>query len=123
MIYYISKVCEPKKRITLQNFNGLIEKSLIPENLDFEKKTFLFNKYLKTKKQGTTYYLFDGVCESFYNKFFDIDQLEIINGVTCIKQKIWDNIYKKVMDKVREWVQTYQDDILNNYNKILFEEC
>ena len=123
MIYYISKVCEPKKKITLQNFNGLIEKSLIPENLDFEKKAFLFNKYLKTKKQGTTYYLFDEVCESFYSKFFDIDQLEIINGITCIKQKTWDNIYKKVMDKVREWVQTYQDDILNNYNTILFEEC
>ena len=123
MIYYISKVCEAKKRITLQNFNGLIEKSLIPENLDFEKKTFLFNKYLKNNKKRNDYYIFDEVCESYYNKHFDIDQLEVINGYTCIKQTSWDKIYQNVMNKVRDWIQQNQEDILNNYNVVLFEEC
>ena len=47
MIYYLSKVCDAKKRLTLQNFNGLLQHGLIPEELSFEKRTFIFNKYLK----------------------------------------------------------------------------
>ena len=29
MVYYISKVCDAKKRLTLQNFNGLIQKECV----------------------------------------------------------------------------------------------
>ena len=42
---YIWSVCEPKKRITLQNFNGLIEKNLVPQELAFEKRVFMFNEW------------------------------------------------------------------------------
>lgn len=38
MTYYLSIVSEPKKRLTLQNFNGLIQRNLIPKELDFEKE-------------------------------------------------------------------------------------
>ena len=51
MAYYLSKTCEPKKRITLQNFNGLIQNDLLPKELDFEKRVFNFNKYLKAEKK------------------------------------------------------------------------
>lgn len=51
MIYYLSVVSEPKKRLTLQNFNGLIQKDLIPPSLDSMKRLFFFNKYLKTEKK------------------------------------------------------------------------
>ena len=40
MTYYLSKVCEAKKKLTLQNFNGLVQHDLIPEELDFQKRTF-----------------------------------------------------------------------------------
>ena len=33
MSYYISKISEPKSRLTLQNFNGLMERQLIPASL------------------------------------------------------------------------------------------
>ena len=49
MAYYLSLNCEAKDRLTLQNFNGLIQKDLIPVGLDFQKRVFNFNKYLKTK--------------------------------------------------------------------------
>ena len=40
MAYYLSIVSEPKKRLTLQNFNGLIQQGLLPDELDFHKKLF-----------------------------------------------------------------------------------
>ena len=47
MAYYMSIVSEPKSKLTLQNFNGLIQRDLIPASLDFQKRVFNFNKYLK----------------------------------------------------------------------------
>ena len=99
MIYYLSKVCDAKKRLTLQNFNGLLQHGLIPEELSFEKRTFIFNKYLKANQKVGKYYVFNDNCSDFYNEFFDIEQLDVINGCTCILQTKWDKIYQKVMEK------------------------
>ena len=123
MTYYISKVCEAKKRLTLQNFNGLIEHNLIPEELDLQKRTFNFTKYLKANKKVGKYYVFDNICEEFYNKYFDQDQLEIINGLTCIQQTKWDKIYQNIMDTARDWLKTHHNEILQKYNDLLFKEC
>ena len=123
MTYYISKVCEAKKRLTLQNFNGLIEHNLIPEELDLQKRTFNFTKYLKANKKVGKYYVFDNICEEFYNKYFDQDQLEIINGLTCIQQTKWDKIYQNIMDTARDWLKAHHDEILQKYNDLLFKEC
>ena len=123
MIYYISKVCEAKKKLTLQNFNGLIQHDLIPEELDLQKRTFNFTKYLKANKKVGKYYVFYNICEDFYNKYFDIEQLEVINGLTCIQQTIWDKMYQDVMDDAREWIKNNQQDVLEKYNQLLFKEC
>ena len=122
MTYYISKVCEAKKRLTLQNFNGLIQHSLIPDELELQKKTFNFTKYLKANKKVGKYYVFDNICEEFYNKYFDIEQLEVINGLTCIQQTKWDKIYQDVMDGAREWLKANHDEVLQQYNDLLFKE-
>lgn len=123
MIYYISKVCDAKKKITLQNFNGLIQHDLIPVELDLQKKTFNFTKYLKANKKVGKYYVFDEVCENFYNKNFDMELLEVINGLTCILQTTWDKIYQNVMDGARDWIKENHEEILEQYNTLLFKEC
>ena len=122
MAYYISKVCEAKKKLTLQNFNGLVQHNLIPAELDFQKRTFVFNKYLKANKKVGKYYVFDEPCEVFYNQFFDIEQLDIINGVTCIVQTKWDKMYQDVMDTARDWLKENHDEVLQQYNTLLFKE-
>ena len=122
MIYYISKVCEAKKRITLQNFNGLIQHDLVPEELNLQKRTYLFTKFLKANKKVGKYFVFDNVCEEFYNKYFDMEQLEVINGLTCIEQARWEKIYQSVMDTARDWIKENQEQILEDFNKILFKE-
>jgi DNA polymerase-3 subunit alpha len=122
MVYYLSKVCEPKKRLTLQNFNGLIQRDLIPDNLLFQKRVFIFNKYLKANKKVGKYFVFDEACEKFYSQFFDEEKLNVINGYTCILQTDWEKIYKKEMDSAREWLKENQDEVLREFNALLFQE-
>ena len=122
MAYYLSKVCDAKKRLTLQNFNGLLQHELIPEELEFQKRVFNFNKYLKANQKVGKYYIFNDPCITFYQQFFDNDQMEIINGVTCILQTRWDKIYQDVMAKAREWLQEHQEEMLKKFNTVLFKE-
>ena len=123
MAYYISQVCEPKNRLTLQNFNGLIQRGLVPEELEMQVRVYNFTKYLKTRKVGK-YYTFDDACITFFNKFYSeqADKLEVINGVTCIIQDKWDKIYQKEMDIAREWLKANQQEMLQTYNTVLFKE-
>lgn len=123
MVYYILKVCDAKKRLTLQNFNGLIQRDLIPASLEFQKRVFTFNKYLKAEKKVGKYYIFDDVCERFYSQFFDMEKLSVINGITCILQTDWDKIYQKEMDTARDWLKENQEEVLKEFNYILFKEC
>lgn len=122
MTLYLSIVSEPKSKLTLQNFNGLIQKDLIPDELNFEKRVFNFNKYLKANKKVGKYYVFDEESLNFYQGYFDMEQLEIINGCTCVLQTKWDKIYKKVMDAARDWLKNNQETMLKKFNQILFKE-
>lgn len=120
MAYFLYTTCGLKTRLTLQNYNGLIQSDLIPSQLDLEKRVFNFNKYLKTRKIGQ-YYTFDVPCSTFYNKHFDQDLLEVINGITCIKVTAWTKIYNSIMDKVRDWLKNNQQELLFRYNTSLFK--
>ncbi len=122
MAYFLSKASEPKKRLTLQNFNGLIQANLIPQELEFQKRVFIFTKFLKANQKVGKYYVFDEACNNFYNQFFDLDNLDVINGCTCILQTKWDKIYQKVMDTARDWLRDNQEAMLKRYNTLLFQE-
>ncbi len=121
MAYYISQASEPKKRLTLQNFNGLLEKKLVPDSLKFEAQTYAFNKYLKNKKYKE-YYVLNSNDLTFYAEQYDNKDLEIINGIPCIEQKRWDKTYKVIMDAARDWLKDNQEEMLNRYNNLLFNE-
>lgn len=126
MDIYIDLISDKKKRITLQNMASLIRFSLIPEELDFERRLFNFNKYLKSFKEGD-YYRLDTVAMNFFENNYDTDVLEkvVITGeekTALISQKTWDNTYKKGMDPMRDWMKTNQTEILDNLNNKLKEE-
>ena len=122
MAYYISIASEPKKKLTLQNFNGLLKNKLIPEDLLKQQQIFIFNKFLKENKKVGKYYVFDEGSLNFYSYYFDLNKLDVINGITCILQSEWDKIYKKEMDEVRGWLKENQEEVLNQYNNLLFKE-
>ena len=122
MRQYIWTQCEPKKRITLQNFNGLMERNLIPAELEFEKRLFVFNKALKKNcKKGTSFIIKDNYYD-FYEEFFDIDLLEPNGEVLAIKESTWKNLYTKGMDKARNYFKENQQTLLEALNNRLFQE-
>ena len=122
MVYYLSIVSEPKKKLTLQNFNGLIERGLIPQELDFQRRLFNFNKYLKAHKDQDFYVIEDRPAAQFYQEFFSLDDVSIISGKGYILQSVWDKIYKTNMDEAREYIKAHQEEMLKEYNTLLFKE-
>ena len=123
MAYYLYNVCEPKTKLNLQNFNGLLNSNLIPESLKFQKQTYLLNKFLKDSKKNGQYYVFDAQTFEFYSNNYDIEMLESIKGIPCILQKSWDKIYRNIMETAKEWLKNNQSTVLNQYNSLLFKEA
>ena len=121
MVYYLSITSEPKKRLTLQNFNGLVSNNLVPSSLDFEKKIFFFNKYLKEHKWKNYFYMPDEYGMKFYSMYFDMEKINIQNNVYLIDQKDWDKIYQSYMDSVRDWLKENQQEVLQELNIKLFQ--
>ena len=122
MVYYLSITSNPKTRLNLQNLSTLINYNLFPKSLDFEKRVFFFNKYLKTKKWQDNYVMPEQYSMNFYSDHFDMEDVDIINNCFVIKQKTWDKIYNKIMDNVRAWLQCEQQEVLQQLNLKLFEE-
>ena len=124
MAYYISKVCEPKKRLTLQNWNGLVQHGLIPAELEMQIRIYNFTKYLKSNCKVGQYFQFNDICMQFLEKFMPetLDLVQTMNGVFCIDQKVWDKIYQSGMDPARDWLKANQEETLKKYNIMLFQE-
>lgn len=120
MAYYLSVVSEPKKRLTLQNANALIERKLLPDSLKYEQDIYLFNKYLKKNKNGS-YYVFSS---ELYNHFIDcLEEATPVGRQMKIECNVWDNIYKRYMDNIREWIKANHDETLEKLNTSLFMDA
>ena len=115
---YIGMIADSKQRLTLQNMQMLINYNLIPEEMVFYKKLFLFNKFLKTQKKKEYYDLNDAAI-NFIADNFSADYLS--NGTT-ISVSTWDALYKKKMDPMRLYLKEHKDDMLNTLNKALYDE-
>ena len=122
MSYYIFKISEPKSRLTLQNFNGLMERQLIPASLNKQKDIFILNKWLKNYKIKDYYSLEFDKMYRIYCHYCDEELLEVINGVPCIQQKVWDKVYKAIMEDAKVWMKSHQKELLDMYNTELFKE-
>jgi DNA polymerase-3 subunit alpha len=119
MVKYIYRTSDLKRRLTLQNFNGLVQNELIPQELNFEKSIYYFTKYLKAAcKASNDRYLLDANAQKFYFEHFDTVTIEDGNYYISIKE--WDKTYKKIMDKVRDWLSVNQETVLKTLNEKLF---
>ncbi len=121
MAYYIYTISEPKTNLNLQNFSSLVKYNLIPDDLEFTKQLFDFNKYIKKNKKDI-YYLLDERSLNFLQKSNLIEEVDFINGNPLIQQKVWDKIYSKQMDCVRDWIKENKEELLQKYNTILFKQ-
>ena len=120
---YIWEVSDTKKRITLQNFNGLIEKNLVPQELNFQKRVFVFNKSLKKNCAiDGVYVLKSDNYYKFYSDYFDIDLLEPYGTKLAINEKAWKKLYEEQMKPVKEYFKKHQKEILEVLNQSIFQE-
>lgn len=123
---YIDLISDKKKRVTLQNMQMLIAKGLVPEELDFERRLYNFNKYLK-KLKVKDYYKLDEIALNFYTKHYDeslLTNVEVTDTETAlIKQSDWESIYQNGMEPARVWLKENQTEILDALNKSLMDEA
>lgn len=123
---YISIISEPKNKLNLQNFKGLIDRDMIPENLDFYRRLFNFNKYIRQKQFKTSTELFlDEIAQNFmrenYQEIYEECTLKD-NNFVAVNEKRWKKVYDKEMNTARNWLKNNQEKLLNEYNKKLFNE-
>lgn len=117
MEYYLRQNSNLKKKINLQNMNGLIQYNLIPEKYEKQKQAYLINKELKKNKYGSVYFI-----PAQYKDYFNDKDIVIVKNEEAIPQKEWEKIYEDEMDILRAWMKNNQEQILNQYNDILFKE-
>ena len=118
MADYIDMVADSKQRLTLQNMQMLINKNLIPEDMKFYQKLFLFNKFLKTCKNEDNYELNEAAANFIGNNF----SADLINNGTQIPQTCWDYVYKKAMEPMRIYLKENKDTVLKALNDSLYQE-
>ena len=120
---YLWITCEPKKRITMQNFNMLNERGLLPQELNFQKRVFIFNKALKKNcKVDNGYLSISDNYYEFYSEFFDTDLLEPQNNLLCISETKWKSLYDKAMVPAKQYITANKEKLLEQLNNVLFQE-
>ena len=117
MDYYTDLIADKKKRVTLQNMRMLCEFDLLPSALDYEKRVYNYNKYLKNFKNGS-YYDLDEVAFSFWEENYDIDRLIASSAPSgfSVSQSTWDNKYKTLMNPVRDYIKKNSEELLKQIN-------
>lgn len=124
MKQYLYTTINPKKRLTMQNFNALIENNLVPQNLKFQKQVFNFNKGLKKDcKYNTDYFALDGIYYKFYIKFFNEDNIEPIDNKLCLNKKTWKKEYDSVMNAAKQYVTNNQQELLDKLNNQMLKDA
>lgn len=125
MRQYLGSISDAKNRLTLQNAQMLFTYKLLPDTLEFHSRVFFFNKYIKKAKVGSKYFL-DNIAYNFYEKYFDLDLLDISMQeglvVAEISQVAWDKIYQSYMDQVRTYIKAHHDELLTLVNNKLMED-
>lgn len=118
---YIDLISEKKQRLTLQNMQMLIKNDCIPSEFKNSVHVYNFNKYLKKFKDLNNYIL-DERALGFYEKKYDMDLIKQSDkGNFIIQQTVWDKIYKKEMEDIKEELKI-DSLILKDLNNKLFAE-
>ena len=115
---YLESITDKKQDLNLRNMQMLITKELIPDEMTFYAKLFLFNKFLKTYKFDI-YYELNSAAINFISNNFDAD---LIDNGSLILQKTWDNLYKKAMEPMRVYLKEHKEEMLEKLNSALYNE-
>ncbi len=122
MTKYLRQMSNPKKKVTMQNFQALLDNDLLPQDLNFERRVFVFNKALRKYKKSGDYYCVNMNFYDFYEQFFDVNELEPYNDTLAIPTKKWQKMYTKAMEPAKKYIQEHQEKMLEGLNNKLLQE-
>lgn len=125
MKQFISFIYPKKEKITMQNFATLINYNLIPDEYDLQKRLYNFKKYVAKLTHSTEgkdkRYLLDDKSQSFFEKHFtNACVIDTIDEYSLISDKLLDKEYKKLIEPIKEWMQS--EATLQLVNETLFQE-
>lgn len=119
---YLRQTSGPKSRVTMQNFKALMEASLLPPELEFQQRLFVFDKALrKYQKSGDTLFIENNYYD-FYQEFFDLDLLRPQDDRLTISVKEWKKLYDAAMRPAKDYLTEHSQDLLDALNDNLFQE-
>ena len=119
---YINSIADAKTTLNLRNMQMLVQMDLIPIEMDFYRRLFNFNRYLKKFKQDI-YYVLDTEAMRFFEQNYDNGVLvQLEDGSFAIEQKRWDKTYTKGMDAMRDYIKEHLEELLFKVNDNLTRE-
>jgi DNA polymerase III subunit alpha len=122
---FIGMIYSPKSKLNLQNFNTLIQHSLIPEEYQIYIRFYKYRKYVTSKvhriDKKDKLFLLDGKSHPFFIEHFTENCIvDYYEGFPIISDTKFKKEYDKKMDEIRGWLSL--DETLNKLNSKLFEE-
>lgn len=129
---YIWSVCEPKKNLTLQNANMLIDLNLLPDNLTYPSDVYKLTKELRRHRDGNKmWYCVDSLempedkinawRQIFIDAKLPVKELNIEGEPRkVVDSASWDAFYERNMEKIRSHIAANKKELLNTLNETLF---
>ena len=125
MAYYVYKISEPKTKLNLINWSGLVSHGVIPKELELQIRVFNFNKYIKGISKNLPKLKLDDSCVQFLTKYVEV-AVNLIesngDGFYYLNKDRWEKIYQELMNPARDWLKDNQEVTLKKYNQVLFKE-
>lgn len=115
MAWFLWEDCDKKKRLTLQNLNGLFKYGLVPEDTEeriFARRVYEFNRYLKAACK-------DKLDTRALNFLAELDLTNLITN-NMLDMKAWEKYYHKQMDIYRRWLGEEGEQVLKKLNDLIF---
>lgn len=129
---FIWSICEPKKKLTLQNANMLIDNNLMPDEMSYICEVYKLTKELRRNRDDNKLWYCGDRLEVPENKIDMWRQIlmdahiegkdMVINGEPrrVFESSKWDNFYEAQMAKMKKYIADHQKELLDRLNQSLF---
>lgn len=111
MKQFIHKIYSPKTKLTMQNFNMIVENKLLPEEYEFYGQLFTFRKQVMKKtfkndeeSKDKQYIIDDSLISFFYDNFGNDSIVDFHKNKPIILEKIFKKEYDSKMEGIKEWM-------------------
>ncbi len=125
MKQFINKIYTPKTKLTMQNFNMLVENNLIPEQYKFYEQLYKFRKSVtkKVHKSDTDskdkQYILDDDTFLFFDENFSHNLVvDFHKNMPVISEKKFKKEYDTKMEGIKDWLNDQQT--IERVNEKLF---